>query len=176
MFIAIGKVARLLGVSITTLRRWDTKGTLNSTFRTPGGHRCYRFTNIQAFISGEELAINNESTGNNLRPRAVTYARVSAAKQKDDLFRQEVHLHEYVKVNKWELVKHYKDIGSGLNDKRKGMFTLIRDLATIRHEYLVCRFSDRLSRFGIEIIRTICSLFDTKLRLSSPKILINLHR
>lgn len=163
MFIAIGKVARLLGVSCTTLRRWDTDGTLKSTFRTPGGHRRYRFINIQAFISSEELEINKETTANNILPRAVTYARVSAVKQKDDLLRQEVHLHEYVNSNNWELVKHYKDIGSGLNDKRKGMLALIRDLATIQPEYLVCRFSDRLSRFGIEIIRTICSLFDTKI-------------
>lgn len=34
MFIAIGKVARMMGVSTTTLRRWDNKGKFSSSFCT----------------------------------------------------------------------------------------------------------------------------------------------
>jgi predicted site-specific integrase-resolvase len=97
------------------------------------------------------------------KPRAVTYARVSAVKQKDDLERQEEHLRQYVTQHGWVLVRAYKDVGSGLNDKRKGLLGLIRDLGSLQPEYLVCRFSDRLSRFGIEIIRGVCALFETKI-------------
>ena len=88
---------------------------------------------------------------------------MNAVKQKDDLSRQEQHLQEHVKINNWNLVKHYKDIGSGLNDKIKGMLILVRDLATLKPDYLICRFIDRLSRFGIEIIRTVCNLYDTRI-------------
>ena len=62
MFIAIGKVSKLLGVSTTTLRRWDLAGIIKSTFRTTGGHRRYRFIDIQAIISDNELSINQETT------------------------------------------------------------------------------------------------------------------
>ena len=39
VFISIGKVATLMGVSTTTLRRWDRKKKLSATFRTIGKHR-----------------------------------------------------------------------------------------------------------------------------------------
>ena len=79
------------------------------------------------------------------------------------IVKNNIFLQEYVKTNNWNLVKHYKDIVSGLNDKIKGMLTLVRDLATLKLDYLVCRFSDRLSRFGIEIILTVCNLYDTRI-------------
>ena len=40
-YMTIGKVAKELGVSICTLRRWDKLGKLTAAFRTLGGHRRY---------------------------------------------------------------------------------------------------------------------------------------
>ena len=34
-----GQAARMLGVAVVTLRRWDKSGHLMPTWRTPGGHR-----------------------------------------------------------------------------------------------------------------------------------------
>lgn len=36
----------MIGVSISTLRRWDNKGYLQSNFITEGGHRRYRLSEI----------------------------------------------------------------------------------------------------------------------------------
>lgn len=55
MFIAIGKVAILVGVSKTTLRRWDKTRILRSTFRTVGEHRRYHYATIQEFIKGKNF-------------------------------------------------------------------------------------------------------------------------
>ncbi len=48
--ISIGKAARLLGVSIDTLRRWDRAGRLNSTRSAPRGHRYYRQSDIEEYL------------------------------------------------------------------------------------------------------------------------------
>ncbi len=37
-----GEMAKLLGISIKTLQRWDNEGSLPAT-RTPKGHRYYTY-------------------------------------------------------------------------------------------------------------------------------------
>ncbi|MFQ5977220.1 MAG: MerR family DNA-binding transcriptional regulator [Candidatus Heimdallarchaeota archaeon] len=46
MFVSTGKAAILLGVSPSTLRRWDAAKTLVPAFRTPGKHRRYQLTRL----------------------------------------------------------------------------------------------------------------------------------
>lgn len=48
--ISIGEVAKLLGVSIDTLRRWDLAGRLRSTRSNPRGHRYYRQSDIDQYL------------------------------------------------------------------------------------------------------------------------------
>ncbi len=40
-FFTIGAASKYLGISVDTLRRWETKGLLHP-FRSPGKHRYYR--------------------------------------------------------------------------------------------------------------------------------------
>ncbi|MFX0116447.1 MAG: MerR family DNA-binding transcriptional regulator [Candidatus Hodarchaeota archaeon] len=46
MFGNTGKAAMLLGVSPSTLRRWDAAKMLVPAFRTPGKHRQYHLTKL----------------------------------------------------------------------------------------------------------------------------------
>lgn len=48
--IPIGEAARIAGVSISTLRRWEQLGQI-TPLRTPGGQRRYRLEDIQALLS-----------------------------------------------------------------------------------------------------------------------------
>lgn len=48
--ISIGNAAKLLGVSIDTLRRWDLAGRLQSTRSGPRGHRFYRQSDIEQYL------------------------------------------------------------------------------------------------------------------------------
>ncbi|OGH16277.1 MAG: hypothetical protein A3C22_02550 [Candidatus Levybacteria bacterium RIFCSPHIGHO2_02_FULL_37_10] len=48
--VSIGKAAKLLGVSIDTLRRWDFAGRLQSTRSAPRGHRYYRQSDIEQYL------------------------------------------------------------------------------------------------------------------------------
>ena len=87
MFISIGKTSDLLGVSISTLRRWDDQSILASEFRTKGGHRPYELTTIKE-MTGEMTPQNNIVLG---------YARVSGHKQKKVLQNQKESIKNYAK-------------------------------------------------------------------------------
>jgi len=47
--VSISQAASMLGVSIQTLRLWDTAGTLRPEYRTPGGHRRYSVQQLTSF-------------------------------------------------------------------------------------------------------------------------------
>jgi excisionase family DNA binding protein len=51
-FLPIGEAARLLGVSVETVRRWDNAGKIPSV-RTLGGQRRFRRADIAALMGGE---------------------------------------------------------------------------------------------------------------------------
>src|SRR3989344_2068670 len=57
--ISIGKAAKLLGVSIDTLRRWDLAGRLQSTRSTPRGHRYYRQSDIDQYLQDVDVIARN---------------------------------------------------------------------------------------------------------------------
>lgn len=77
-FIGIGAAAEVLGVSITTLRRWEAEGKLVAD-HTSGGHRRYDLAKLRP----EQFRAEQE-TGR----KTVVYARVSSHDQKDDLEHQ----------------------------------------------------------------------------------------
>ena len=41
MFVNVGKAAKVLGVSVSTMRKWDNEKKLRAEFRTEGGHRRF---------------------------------------------------------------------------------------------------------------------------------------
>lgn len=49
--VSIGRAARLLGVSIDTLRRWDAAGTLVAVRADARSHRYYRLADIDALMN-----------------------------------------------------------------------------------------------------------------------------
>src|SRR5665213_1145975 len=55
------------------------------------------------------------------------YGRVSSGDQKEDLNRQVQRLRDYCASKGWKISKEVTDIGSGLNDGRKGILKLLSD-------------------------------------------------
>ena len=51
-WLRVNDAARLLGVSMNTLRRWSDAGRL-ACFRSPGGHRRYRLEDIRALLDAQ---------------------------------------------------------------------------------------------------------------------------
>ncbi len=74
--ISIGKAAQLLGVSIDTLRRWDTKGRLKSSRSGLSGHRYYLQTDIEEFLQDVKvLGLNWALASNATEPQADKYCK-----------------------------------------------------------------------------------------------------
>ncbi len=57
----------------------------------------------------------------------------------------------------------YSDIGSGLNDKRKGLIKLVKDIPVLNPAKIIVTYRDRLARFGTTIIEVIGEIFGTQL-------------
>ena len=74
--IPIGKAAKLLGVSIDTLRRWDLAGRLQSTRSTPRGHRYYRQSDINEYLQDvDTIALNWAQAPQAITPEPDVYCQ-----------------------------------------------------------------------------------------------------
>ena len=89
--ININETSKQLGVSISTLRRWDKAGILIAE-RTPKGHRRYDIHKINP---------NLLHTIKDTERKTVAYARVSSHGQKQDLERQMQVLELYCARQGW---------------------------------------------------------------------------
>jgi excisionase family DNA binding protein len=146
-YVSTGKAAKLLGVTNSTLIRWDKSGKLKSE-RTPQGRRRYRFEDICRF---NPLHEKDQLMGK----KTICYARVSSYDQKGDLDRQGKVLEMYccAKGYTYELIT---DLGSGMNYNKKGLKKLLDDILDDKVGRLVITHKDRLLRFGAELIFSIC--------------------
>lgn len=61
--------------------------------------------------------------------------------------------------------KVIKDIGSGINYKKKGFQELINMICNHEVERIVINYRDRLVRFGYEMIEQLCDNFDVEIEI-----------
>lgn len=143
--ISINEASRQLGVSISTLRRWDKSGLLVAQ-KTPNGHRRYDLSKINPNLL--------HGIGDKDR-KTVAYARVSSHDQKDDLERQIQVLELYCAKQGWQF-EIINDLGSGMNYHKKGLKRLLDDILNDKIGRLVLTHKDRLLRFGAELVFALC--------------------
>nr|WP_290003820.1 IS607 family transposase [Moraxella atlantae] len=143
--ISINQASQQLGVSISTLRRWDETGVLVAE-RTPKGHRRYDISKINPNLL--------HGMGDKDR-KTIAYARVSSHDQKEDLHRQIQVLEMYCAKQGWtyEIIN---DLGSGMNYHKKGLKQLLDGILENQIGRLVLTHKDRLLRFGAELIFALC--------------------
>ena len=169
-YLSIKAASYLIGVCTKTLRRWDKAGWFLPAFRTAGTHRRYDRHVLLQFGQQKRASLPKRTLTTPsaaYAPRAVLYGRVSAARQNQsgDLARQLAELTHYCQQKGYTLVRSYTDIGSGLNDQRRGLLHLLRDAAAQQFEVLVVHYADRLARFGLQIIREYLASWAVRLEL-----------
>jgi excisionase family DNA binding protein len=142
--VTIGQAAKILGVSISTLRRWETDGKFSSQ-RTNGRHRRYDLSKLKP-----ELYHVPTTSG-----KTIAYARVSSRDQKKDLERQKELLELYCAAQGWTF-EIISDLGSGMNYYKKGLKRLLTEMLSKNIGRVVITHKDRLLRFGAELIFAIC--------------------
>lgn len=130
-FVKSKEACRVLGLHPNTLRRYADTNKIK-TIRSVGGHRLYE---VDDFLH------------NRTDCKVILYCRVSSRKQQDDLQRQIESMQ-----SKYPEAEVIKDIGSGLNFKRKGLQTLLERLLQGDKLKVVVAYRDRLARFGFDLI------------------------
>lgn len=141
---------KFYGVSDTTLRRWASNGIVEFK-RTKFNHRVYKIPITSSNQNRKEARIL-------CFPKKFIYCRVSSSKQKDDLQRQ----CEFMQ-SKYPNHTIIKDIGSGLNYKRRGLLKLLELSNKGLVEELIISSKDRLCRFGFDLLEWLFLQNSTKL-------------
>ena len=143
--LSIKQAANQLGVSVSTLRRWDETGVLVAQ-RTPKGHRRYDLSKINPNLTRNKVEQQRKT---------IAYARVSSHDQKSDLQRQIEMLELYCSSQGWSF-EVISDLGSGMNYHKKGLKRLLDDILDNKIDRLVLTHKDRLLRFGAELVFALC--------------------
>jgi len=141
--ISTGKAAKLLGVTVKTLQRWEREKRFIPIARSTTNRRLYTLSQIRAFIGLKQ-------TGGKEPSRLVAYCRVSSAAQKSDLINQRRVLEEFTVAKGLANVEFIEEIGGGLNFKRKKFLTLMDEIGQREIKTLILAHRDRLTRFGFE--------------------------
>jgi len=160
MHVSIGQASLIIGVSISTLRRWEQSGYFKAAFRTKGQHRRYRISDIQSTFLGMKPKVKKR--------KVIAYARVSSHDQKQDLKRQINTLSKYCQKKKWNF-DLIQDLGSGVNYKKRGLNKLLELICEGKVSKLVLTHKDRLLRFGSPLLFKLCEFFGTEIILLRQK-------
>lgn len=148
-YTSIGHAAKTLGVSISTLRRWDKNGRLAAE-RTPSGRRMY---SIPAISSFNPLTKTHDAVD----LPTIAYARVSSHDQRADLERQVKVLEMFCASHGWKY-RVIQDLGSGMNYSKRGLRELLNLISEKSIGRLVITHKDRLLRFGSELVFSMCEM------------------
>lgn len=151
--VSIGKFAKMVGVTPTTLRRMHKRGDLIPCHITKGGTRYYAMEQLKQFSNTSETS-----------RVVIGYCRVSTPAQKDDLRTQVENVRAYMcaKGYNFEMIT---DIGSGINYKKKGLLQLVDRINNREVSKVVVLYKDRLIRFGYELLEHICATNGTEIEV-----------
>jgi len=133
------EASRILNITQQSLINWTNDGKIECV-RTKGGHRRFLLSTLVPF---SKCSFEKPK-------RNICYCRVSTASQKEDLERQVTYFR-----NKYPNYEIIKDIGSGINFKRKGFNSILDSAIKGDIGEIVVTHQDRLCRFGFEFVERI---------------------
>ena len=136
----LSKWAKLKGVHYGTAYRWATTGK--------------NIPNVKFVRLGTgTILVEETNIVNNKDQKVVIYARVSSFDRKKSLQNQIDVCEQYCLSKGYSIEKIYKEIASGMNDKRKILWKMIESNPTI----IVIENKDRLTRFGFLYLKNLLS-------------------
>lgn len=164
--LTLKETGKLLNVSKQTLQRWDNSGKLIAV-RTEGGHRRYKLSDIEKIL-GEN---DNLSSNDKKEIIVATYVRCSTPDQKvrGDIDRQSNRIFEYCTKKGYKVEHVIKDMGSGLNDKRKGFTKLCNLVVNKKINKVIIEHKDRLTRFQYNLIEFFFNSYGVEIELLDKK-------
>ena len=91
------------------------------------------------------------------------YTVGSTKKQSEsgNLNRQEERLMNYCQTKGYEVVDIYKEVASGINDKRRSLMKMFENLSDV--DKIVVEYNDRLARFGYNYLRSFAHTYNVEI-------------
>jgi len=157
-YLSAGEAARVLGVSVKTIQRWDKAGLL-PVIRTATNQRRIPVDAIHQLLNAPGKSL-----------RCAIYARVSSAKQEQegDLTRQVEHLQQVASERGYQVVARIQEQASGLNEKRKGLKRLFHLIDHQEIDLVLIEYPDRLVRFGYDYLEETFGWKQVRIEVVEP--------
>ena len=156
----VGEFAEKIGVSVSTLQRWDRINVLKSR-RTPTNQRYYTDEDLNKVL--------NLETETKSKRKNVGYCRVSTQGQKKNLENQKEFVSVYSLSHGVILDEIYTDIGSGLDYKRDNWNKLLKQVENNEIDKIYLTYKDRFVRFGYEWFEDFCASYGTEIIVLNQK-------
>lgn len=141
----VAEFGKLVGVSSSTLRRWESEGKLIPE-RTLGNQRLYTETHLSI--------ARNLKTGKT-PSRVIIYCRVSSNRQKEELLGQVKAMEQFCLAQGTSVTDSIQEVGGGLNFKRPQFLQIVQWAIQGEVKILYVAHKDRLCRFGFELVEQI---------------------
>lgn len=143
--------AKKVGVHWRTANRWFHNGQIPGAYQLPSG----------------TIIVPDEGGNKANDGITVVYARVSNSNRREtDLDTQAKRLVDYAIANGWTVDKVIKEVGSGLNDKRKQLDNLLRSNKQIKR--IIIEHKDRLTRFGFNYLDILSDKMGFEIIIVNP--------
>lgn len=141
----LSKWAKAQGICYTTAYRWFNSGLIPNAVQLPTGTILVQ--------DDKSLESTDTKCPADLVKKAVIYARVSNHARSKDLSAQAERCEAWAAQNGLSVIKVYKEISSGMNDKRKKLTEMLEAKPTI----IIIEHKDRLTRFGFNYLKLLLS-------------------
>lgn len=150
-----GEVADIIGVHTRTIHNYCKKGILDEVM-TDTHRRLIPRDSLIKYLDSKGMIYNNERMD-------AMYIRTSSDNEDAEfnLENQKARIYDKLAFKESRPIRYYEDIGSGLNEQRKGLKALITSVMDKRIKRVFILHKDILSRFGFEYLKMICELNHT---------------
>lgn len=147
-YYSTGRTAKLLRVSLLTVKRWIYAGKIVAE-RNPAGRWLVPESEVNRILGIKPIE----------RKRVILYARVSSHGQRNHLNSQVERLRNYAKNKNYEVVKVSEEVASGLNENRRKLESAYNLLRERKADLILVEFKDRLSRFGFNYLSKLAESY-----------------
>ena len=123
---------------------------LGICYRAAWNHyKAGKIPGAYSLATGTIIVPEEESKNHGL---VATYARVSSSENKPNLISQSKRIQDFCAANGWVVSIVVEECGSGLNDGRKKLMSLLTNKNVSK---IVVEHKDRLTRFGFNYIKNL---------------------
>lgn len=152
----LSEAAKYLNYNKIYLQYLDRSGSLVA-HRTKTHRRYYLKSELDAFLNDTPVLDTNR--------KIIAYCRVSSNNQKPDLINQRSVIETYCIAKGYSNVEYVNEIGGGLNFHRKEFCRIISEIMQGNVSTLVIAHTDRLCRFGFELVEYIATQNNTRIEV-----------